>query len=79
MKRTGKQGQTAALLFLLCTLALLILAGVLAQGRAYHLTLAVDVERISPTITGAEVKSISATQRGSASSGALNSSRKSYL
>ena len=56
MKRTGKQGQTAALLFLLCTLALLILAGVLAQGRAYHLTLAVDMERISPTITGAEVR-----------------------
>ena len=55
-KRRVTPKNTVALLFLVATLLLLILAGLLARGRAYHLNITVDLERLSPTISGAEVR-----------------------
>lgn len=43
-------------LLLSAALLLLLAAAVLSVGKAYHLTLDIDTERLSPTVTGADAR-----------------------
>lgn len=46
----------AVTLLLLASLLLLLMAGALSLGKAYHLTLDIDTERLSPTVAGADAR-----------------------